>query len=58
MTTLLVIVWLVCGIFGALIFQAKNRTPWKGAVLGFLLGLIGVFIAALLSKQPSPRETF
>jgi hypothetical protein len=49
--TVLLIVWSLCGIFGALIFQAKNREPWKGALLGFVLGVFGLLIAAMFSKR-------
>jgi hypothetical protein len=41
---------LVGGILGAVIAQSKNRRPWEGALLGVLLGLIGVLIVALLPK--------
>jgi Short C-terminal domain len=48
----LVIIWLVSGIAGSLIAQSKNRPPWQGAVLGFVLSILGVFIIALLPKLP------
>ena len=50
MTALILVIWLLCGIGGAMIAQSKNRSPWIGAVVGFAGGLIGVFVLALLSK--------
>jgi hypothetical protein len=47
------VLWcLVGGILGAVIAQSKNRKTWQGALLGVLLGLIGVLIVALLPKLP------
>jgi hypothetical protein len=45
------VLWcLIGGILGAVIAQSKNRKTWEGALLGVLLGLIGVLIVALLPK--------
>ena len=43
---------LVGGILGAVIARSKNRKTWHGALLGVLLGLIGVLIVALLPARP------
>lgn len=53
MTALLLIIWLSSGVGGALIMQSKNREPWIGALLGFALGFIGLFITAVYSKRPA-----
>lgn len=50
--TALIIVWLICGIVGALIAQTKNRRPWVGALLGGALGLVGILIVACLPRLP------
>jgi len=47
----------IMAILGALVFQTKNRSPWKGALLCFLLGLIGLLIAACLNKRPVNAES-
>jgi hypothetical protein len=41
---------LVGGFFGAIIGRSKNRAPWEAALLGVLLGLIGVLIVATLPR--------
>jgi phage FluMu protein Com len=48
-TTIFVVV-LICAGIGAAITSAKERGPWEGLALGGLLGIIGVVIAACLSK--------
>jgi hypothetical protein len=49
----LYVLWcLVGGILGAVVAQSKNRKAWHGALLGVLLGLIGVLIVALLPEVP------
>jgi uncharacterized membrane protein YeaQ/YmgE (transglycosylase-associated protein family) len=57
---------LIGGVLGAVIAESKNRKAWQGALLGVLLGLIGVLIIALLpnvsdtsaptSLPPPPRD--
>jgi hypothetical protein len=56
-TWFLIIIWLLSGIGGSLIAQSKNRPPWQGALLGFVLGILGVFIIAVMSKQPAPTAS-
>jgi uncharacterized membrane protein YeaQ/YmgE (transglycosylase-associated protein family) len=46
----LIVVCLIFGAIGAAITQRKNRSPWEGFMLGVLLNLIGVVIAAVLPK--------
>ena len=54
----LYVLWcLIGGILGAVIAHSRNRKTWEGALLGVLLGLIGVLILALLPKgsdTPTP----
>jgi len=50
---ILFVFWLISAVASALIFQSKHRSPAMGALLGFALGLIGVLIAACLSKRPA-----
>jgi hypothetical protein len=35
----------------AAIFSNRDRNPWGGALLGVLLGFIGILVAALLFKR-------
>ena len=35
----------------AAIFSNRDRNPWGGALLGFLLGFIGIVVAALLFRR-------
>jgi hypothetical protein len=48
---------MICGTVGALIAQSKNRSPADGAILGGLLGIIGIFIMACLSKLPEGERS-
>jgi hypothetical protein len=54
------VLWcLIGGILGAVIAQSKGRKTWQGALLGVLLGLIGVLIVVLLPKvgeTPAPSS--
>lgn len=43
-------VWLLCGLFGALIGQSKNR-KLQGLLLGFCLGIIGLIILVFLPER-------
>jgi hypothetical protein len=50
---------LIGGILGAVLARAKNRKTWEGALLGVLLGLLGVLLVALLpqgSDTPPPTS--
>jgi hypothetical protein len=35
----------------AAIFSNRDRNPWGGALLGVLLGFIGILVAALLFRS-------
>jgi hypothetical protein len=54
---LILVVWAICGIAGAMIFQSKNRRAWHGAALGVVLGVFGVLIAACMSKKKPGEYT-
>jgi hypothetical protein len=41
---------LICGALGGWILREKGRPIWAGAVLGLLLGLAGLAIAAVLPR--------
>ena len=38
----------------AAIFHGRGRNPWGGALLGVLLGVIGILVAAIFFKRRSP----
>lgn len=44
---MVLVIWLLCGIIGLLIGQNKGR-PIQGLALGFLLGIFGVIIIAVM----------
>jgi ribosomal protein S27E len=46
--------WFGCMAIGGVITSSKNRGAGTGIVLGLLLGIIGVIIAACLSSQSPP----
>jgi len=46
------IIWIVCGILGGAITDARGHSFGTGCVLGVLFGPLGVLIAAVLALQP------
>ena len=46
------VIWIICAVIGALIGESKGRKV-EGALLGGLLGLLGVLIIALLPSKPA-----
>ena len=50
----IVVIWLLSAILGAVIGGAKGR-PGTGFALGLLLGLIGVIIIAVMSPSPEKQ---
>lgn len=44
------LIWLLCAVAGYFIGETKNRAG-LGAVLGLLLGVIGVIIIAVMPKK-------
>jgi hypothetical protein len=52
-------IWVFQSVISALacaaIFRNRARNPWGGALLGVLLGFIGILVAALLfRRRPAP----
>ena len=47
---LALLIWLVCGVVGAMLAQSKNRSALTGGLVGLLGGPIGVFVLACMSK--------
>jgi LSD1 subclass zinc finger protein len=45
-----IIVWLVCAGIGAAITNSKDRGAFEGLLLGGLLGILGLVVAACLSR--------
>jgi hypothetical protein len=41
----------VSGLACAAIFSNRDRNPWGGALLGVLLGFIGILVAALVFRR-------
>jgi len=46
-SNVLLLIWVLCGFFGAAVAEKRNRTLVEGALLGLLLGPIGVLIVLL-----------
>lgn len=53
---LLFIIWLLCGIAGAIICQNKGLDGCTGFALGFLLGPIGLVIALVMRPNEKVLE--
>ncbi len=47
----LLILWVLLGVVGYRMARERGRDPVMGAVLGFVLGLIGLIIIAALPKR-------
>ncbi len=56
MECIVVIVWFVCALIAAAICEEKGHSAVAGFFLGFLLGPIGVIIAAVLSRDEAVLE--
>jgi predicted branched-subunit amino acid permease len=52
---LLLFMWPIGGIVGAIVGQSLNRTR-EGAILGFVLGFIGVVIVVCMDRKPAPES--
>jgi hypothetical protein len=51
---LFLVMWVACGIGGAMIAGSKGRNAAAWGILGFLFGLIGLVVIALLpAKKPA-----
>lgn len=44
------ILWVVCGIAGGMIYQSKNRPFVRGFLWGFLFSIIGLIVTLSKSK--------
>ena len=47
------VLWVMCGIAGGMIYQSKNRPFIKGFLWGFLLSVIGLIVTI---AKPSLKE--
>jgi hypothetical protein len=53
---LYIIFWIVCGFAAGAIYQNKGRSAGTGLLIGFLLGPIGMLLAALSSTDTAAVE--
>jgi DNA-directed RNA polymerase subunit RPC12/RpoP/uncharacterized membrane protein YeaQ/YmgE (transglycosylase-associated protein family) len=51
------IIWIICGMIGGAITDARGHSFGTGCLLGVLFGPLGVLIAAVLAVQPSPATS-
>jgi hypothetical protein len=49
-------VWFLCGIVGAIICDEKGRSAFGGLLVGLLFGPIGIIICAVLSRDDTALE--
>lgn len=49
--TVVIVVWLVCGIASSLIYQHKGGTPVTGFLIGAIFGILGVLYVTLARRQ-------
>jgi hypothetical protein len=54
----LALIWIVCGVASGVIAADKGRSGCLWAVLGFVLGPIGLAFSASLAPAPSQSEAF
>ena len=54
--TVIILISTAMAFAGARIAQAKNRSTWLGAALGFGLGLIGLLIVYRLPVKQAPVD--
>lgn len=50
------LLWIVCGFAAAAIYRGKGRSWGVGLVAGFILGPIGIVLAAASSANQEGRE--
>jgi hypothetical protein len=53
--TALIVIWLVCGIIGAVIAESRGRNAFGWGLFCLLTGVIGLFIVAV-SPRPDPAK--
>lgn len=56
-TPLMIFVWLITGIIGAVMSEKRGRSTVGGFCLGFFLGLIGIAIIALVGEKKTETIT-
>jgi uncharacterized membrane protein YeaQ/YmgE (transglycosylase-associated protein family) len=50
------VIWIICGLIAAAIYNQKGRSTAIGCIGGFLLGPIGIFLALASSTQHDVLE--
>ncbi len=50
---LYVMIWILCGAFGAYVYQQKGRARAVGLVGGLVLGPLGVVLAVMSGEKPT-----
>jgi hypothetical protein len=53
---LLVVIWVICGIVGAVMSEKRGRSRFGGFVLGLLLGVIGIAIVVLMGHAKAEPD--
>lgn len=54
---LYLMLWLLCALTAAYVYNQKGRSLWIGALAGLILGPIGVILALLTSKRAPALPT-
>lgn len=49
---LLVLIWLACGLVAGHIHESKGRSRATGFLAGFILGPLGIILAAIAKTRP------
>lgn len=57
MESILITIWLLCGLFGALMGESKNR-KLDGLLLGLILGIFGLIILVFLPEKEHGKSSF
>jgi membrane associated rhomboid family serine protease len=52
---MVLVIWLLCGLIGFFVGEKKNR-PILGLSLGFLLGIFGVIIIAVIAPKDETKN--
>lgn len=53
---IVLVIWILCGVAGAIILSNKGRSGGGGFALGFLLGPIGIVIAMVMGQDHRELE--
>jgi hypothetical protein len=58
MASIVVLLWIVCGAFSAVLAKGKGRSPIGWLLMGSLLGILGPIVVALLpAVEPEQRSS-